>query len=219
MPAMVPWHPVHTPPALAPGTLHIWRLPQQVSPADRVLLDDHETARAGRMPVQAASEWQATRIGLRKILGAYTGQPAADLRFVPDAAGKPHLPAGPEFNLSHTRGMALLAVSLAPVGVDVEPLRAPRNAREIAARVFDTATQQQLACLDEDARADGFIRAWTAMEARQKCLGQGVFGQRVAPEQVGVHHVTPGAGYVACIAWQPPSVSPEFHWMTFPSCQ
>lgn len=216
---MVSWQPAHTPPALSPGTLHIWRLAHTVQPADLALLDADETARARRMPTEAAREWQATRVCLRKILAGYTGRHPADLRFDANPDGKPQLSGGPEFNLSHTRGQALLAVGVTPVGIDVEPLRLPRNAKQIAARVFDPASQRQLSGLEGDALAMAFTRAWTALEARQKCIGQGIFGQRAAPADTGIKHVEPAENYVACIAWQPPSLAPTVEWLAFPSCQ
>lgn len=76
--------------------------------------------------------------------------------------GKPYFPAFPciHFNLSHSRGAAVCALSGAPVGVDVELLRpAPRR---LAAGMTDEA----------------FFRLWTAKEATVKLRGQGIIACR-----------------------------------------
>lgn len=91
-------------------------------------------------------------------------------------AGKPFFPDLPQlhFNLSHTKGWSLCALSDRPVGVDIERIR-PR--REALVRY----------CLsDEEYRSyDGtwkdFYRFWTLKEARCKQLGQTLWPPRKWP--------------------------------------
>ena len=76
-----------------------------------------------------------------------------------DAGGRPFLPEWPGLflSLSHTAGAAVLALSDAPVGVDVERLRAipPRLGRDFAGG------------------EETFWRRWTAAEAAAKREGRG----------------------------------------------
>ena len=81
--------------------------------------------------------------------------------------GKPFFPEMPllHFNISHTKGWSLCAISNKPVGVDIEVLR-PR--REGLFRYCLTETEYE--------RFDGtwqdFYRIWTLKEAWCKYLGQ-----------------------------------------------
>lgn len=78
------------------------------------------------------------------------------------AGGKPYFPQYPHvhFNLSHSHGAAVCALSGAPVGVDVEVLRTP---------------PQRLAA---GMGAEAFFRLWTAKEATVKLLGLGIAALR-----------------------------------------
>ena len=81
------------------------------------------------------------------------------LSLAKDAGGRPFLPERPGLflSLSHTEGAAVLALSDAPVGVDVERLRAipPRLGRDFAGG------------------EETFWRRWTAAEAAAKREGRG----------------------------------------------
>ena len=76
--------------------------------------------------------------------------------------GKPWFPAFPHihFNLSHSRGAAVCALSDAPVGIDIEVLREPP--RRLAAGMG----------------AEEFFRLWTAKEATVKLRGQSILACR-----------------------------------------
>jgi len=74
-------------------------------------------------------------------------------RFDPQALrvagnGKPFLPGGPHFNLSHSGKFAMCAVSTSPVGCDIEEI---------------------VPLEDEVLRQIGSIGEWTLAEARYKC--------------------------------------------------
>ncbi len=77
---------------------------------------------------------------MRWVLSRYLGRPADDLRITAASGGKPYLDMpGPrlEFNLSHSRHIALLAVSAShAVGIDVESHRTIDDPQRIARRVF-----------------------------------------------------------------------------------
>ena len=81
--------------------------------------------------------------------------------------GKPTLPGGPQFSLSHSGQLAVLAVSDAPVGIDVEK---PRPVRDTVARRY--FREDELAWMAGDEKR--FFHLWTRKEAVLKCCGRGL---------------------------------------------
>ncbi|TFL18395.1 4'-phosphopantetheinyl transferase family protein [Jannaschia formosa] len=142
------------------------RLAAHLSPA--------EAARAARFA--RAGLGNAFRVGrgrMREILARWTGSAPDALQFEEGAAGKPRLQQGPCFNLSHSAGIACLAVHPdRPLGVDIE---APRPVEEgVAARFFSAAERAELAALSPELWRAGFFRCWTRKEAVVKALGLGM---------------------------------------------
>ena len=76
--------------------------------------------------------------------------------------GKPYFPDFPEvhFNLSHTIGAVLVALSGEPVGVDIEHIR-PVSERAMR-RLADVTTER------------AFFQSWVRREARVKRTGSGI---------------------------------------------
>ncbi len=72
-----------------------------------------------------------------------------------------------EFSLSHSDGAIAVAVSRAPVGVDIEALSAHTSER-LYERVFTEEELAEYNALPEDKRREYFISAWTAKEAAFK---------------------------------------------------
>jgi len=86
--------------------------------------------------------------------------------------GKPFLPGGPEFNISHSEGMVVLAVSQrGAVGIDIEKIRAV-NIEDFSRYVPEVAN------LPEDYDVDQvntlFFDCWTQKEAVLKGYGTGL---------------------------------------------
>lgn len=156
----------------------VWDLAPAAVDLDRLrgVLTPDETARADRF-VKASDRiaFCAGRGVLREILASYIGRGAADLRFSYCAHGKPSLSGGPVFNLSHSKGVACLAVNSGPdcaLGVDIEAVRPIEDA--VAARFFSPAEYAALASLPASQWQDGFFRCWTRKEAFVKACGQGL---------------------------------------------
>ncbi len=171
------------PPSLPPTEIHVWGILMQ--PDDTVAtflscLSDDETQRASRL-ISAARrlEFLAARSALRFILAGYTGQPAKDLQFHLNEWGKPFLK--PEeaglirFNMSHSHGRALIAVSRGrEVGVDLETARPRLNIMQLAERFLG---REDLACLhaaDPAHLPALFRRLWVVREAVAKAHGTGL---------------------------------------------
>ena len=81
---------------------------------------------------------------------------------------------GCEFSLSHGDGVVAVAVSSAPVGVDVQRVLAPRH-ENFARRVLNEAEYAHYEGLCEEERLSYLSGAWTAKEALFKMRGEASF--------------------------------------------
>jgi 4'-phosphopantetheinyl transferase len=189
-------------PELSEGVVDVWRADLTAvedAMCDELLSDD-ERARAQRMRSERSRRlWSRSRGVLRALLGRYLDMDPAALRFATAARGKPALlertpRAGvtraelaskstlpPQFNLSHSDGIALYAIAAGPsLGIDVEVDRRPIDEVAIAARTFGAAEASRLRALDAGTCRREFLQAWVRHEARLKCLGVGIGWQRTA---------------------------------------
>lgn len=159
-------------------------------------LDLAERQRAARFVFERdRRRFVASRLALRRILGAALGVAAAALVIDAPPLQRPRLAgaADVDFNLSHSGSLALVALSrAAPLGIDVETWRAVPDAAALAARLFTVAERAQMeAVVAGPAQAVDFDRAfltcWTRKEAVLKSTGAGL---AVEPGSVDVG-VTP----------------------------
>jgi 4'-phosphopantetheinyl transferase len=113
---------------------------------------------------------------VRAVLSRYAGRAPAELRFAVGEHGRPELLDAPvRFNLSHTRGWAVLAVSGgADVGVDVEEVRADRELIAVADRFFSPSETAELRALLAPRQPDRFFDYWTLKESYIKARGLGL---------------------------------------------
>jgi 4'-phosphopantetheinyl transferase len=119
----------------------------------------------------------ATRLTLRKLLGARIGVSPKNLAFIATERGKLELSDYPllSFNVSHSGNAALLVISdRRIVGVDLEFLDPLLNWREIAALVCTVDEQRVLQAAPEAMQCELFIRYWVAKEAILKATGVGI---------------------------------------------
>jgi 4'-phosphopantetheinyl transferase len=170
---------------LSPGEIHVWRAgldcSQSILSRYAATLAADEKARAERFVFERdRNRFIAARGILRQLLGRYLHREPANLRFAYHAKGKPFL-AHPatnrplEFNIAHSRGLALLAFSFDfPLGVDIEFVRSDIAAEEIAERYFSPQEVVELLSLPPVARAEGFFLGWTRKEAYVKAIGGGL---------------------------------------------
>lgn len=112
-------------------------------------------------------EFLASHIGLRQVLSHYGYQDNAP--FALGANGKPSLPGAPCFSLSRTPRAALVAVSNAAIGVDLERQRAV-NLSE--AQILEAGRRLRQKGSFADITT---LQVWTAVEAWVKHHGQSMF--------------------------------------------
>jgi 4'-phosphopantetheinyl transferase len=154
------------------------------------------------------------RAALRRLLGVWLELAPVAVPIECGPHGKPRCPGGPEFNVSHSGDLILLALHPSrPVGVDVERPRPGLAWRPIARRVLPPAECEALEALaaagSEAAAADAFLLAWCRLEARLKARGEGFAGLAglagaAAGEAGGcLWDVAAPAGYRAAVALAP----------------
>jgi 4'-phosphopantetheinyl transferase len=189
------WHPAAGPPPApqgeAAGSLPVVLLldrrdPLAPQPAAELYasLDEPERQRHAALRRPADRErflWG--RGGLRLLLGSWLTLPPAAVPLAVGRHGKPHCPGGPEFNISHSGDLILLAIHPGrPVGVDVEQARPGLDWRPIARRTLPPEALARLEALPEARQPDGFLGEWCRLEARLKALGTGLVGlETLAP--------------------------------------
>lgn len=219
---------------LGAGEVHVWRVDLTLSPEDEVRrtasLAADERQRAGRfLSLPARAQFVAARSGLRAILAGYLGRPPGDIALRPGPVGKPELadsgPAPLFFNLSHSRDLALVALTrTTEIGVDVEQARLRETADQLAERFFHPNEVAALRALPPGLRAAGFFNAWTRKEAFLKATGKGISygiervevtlapgdpprvlsvnGDRGAAGSWSLEALAPAPGYVGAVAMQ-----------------
>jgi 4'-phosphopantetheinyl transferase len=115
---------------------------------------------------------------LRHVLAGYAKCTAASLCFARGPQGKPELATNDRnvrFNLSHSHGLAVIAVSYSrEVGVDVELFRPEFAGQNVAERHFSPSEIRELQNLPEELKTEGFFCCWTRKEAYVKARGPGL---------------------------------------------
>jgi 4'-phosphopantetheinyl transferase len=146
------------------------------APSLVTLLDGHERERLTRLRRAAdRGRYLAAHALVRLALGG-DGTTAAALTFDRTCAcgephGKPVLPGGPGFSLSHAGD--LVGVAVCPdgaVGLDVEQLRPLTDLAAMAGHVHSPAELARHGTPDQET----FFRAWTRKEALLKATGEGL---------------------------------------------
>lgn len=227
------WDPPSEKLSLPNDAVHVWRatLDQSASCRERFwqTLAEDERARADRFHFPRDREHFVVARGvLRAILARYLNTEPGRLSFCYSAYGKPALlkeASGDalRFNLSHSHGLALYAVTRdRELGIDVEHLRPHLADRQIAERFFSPGEVAVLLALPQYQQREAFFHCWTRKEAYIKARGEGLslpldqFEVSLAPGEpaalLSTHanpseasrwsmlELTPGPGYVGALA-------------------
>jgi 4'-phosphopantetheinyl transferase len=148
----------------------------------RELLSDEERAREGRfLRGQDRQQFLLTRVLVRTVLSRYVAVSPGQWRFSTLEHGKPAIEndaarqAGLSFNIAHTHGLVVLAVSKErALGVDVERLARKPVSLQIAERYFAPEEVAALVALPREQQMSRFFDYWTLKEAYIKARGMGL---------------------------------------------
>lgn len=221
------------------GEIHLWRAwldqPECCVSGFGPVLSQDEIDRAARFHFATGrGRFIAGRAMLRVILSHYVRVQPSQLRFAYGNFGKPWLcyPSGTgiHFNLSHSDGIALFAVSLeTAVGVDVERARVVPEADAIVARYFSSREMSDWCSISCAERPQAFLKVWTRKEACLKASGRGLsglspripVGETGAPRRTSckmdtfetppdcvLHDLAPAPGFVGALACVDPCPRP-----------
>lgn len=217
---------------LTNNEVHVWRASLNLTESSLQSLQHSLTAdersRADRFHFQKDQEYFIAARGLlRAILSHYLGITPSHLRFCYSANGKPALSnhGGDRlrFNLSHSHGLALYAITRhREVGIDLERIRADFLWEDLAKQCFSPQENTTLRSLPASLRHRAFFSCWTRKEAYVKATGKGLvlpldqFDVSLAPGEPAallrtewdleeaarwsLQELIPGPGYVAALA-------------------
>ena len=144
-------------------------------------LCDAERQRAGRFHFDRdRRRFVVARARLRQLLAARLGVRPEWVTLAYGKNGKPALAqrfadTDWRFNVAHCDDVAVYAFSPGrEIGIDIEAIRAVREADDIAARFFSRRENQAYLALAPGDKPLGFFNCWTRKEAFVKALGDGL---------------------------------------------
>ena len=224
------WQTPPSAPNLEPETAHVWAVSTDrqtlLAYALAEILSEDENERANRFRFDKDRlAFISARGSLRVILAQYLKCEPTDLSFSYGEHGKPRLTSewadsGLRFNLSHSSGVALVAICCERnIGVDVEHVdRRMGNRMQIAKRFFAPKEYEALGALPDEVQQRAFFYCWTRKEAFIKAVGKGLsypltdfevnldtdahllYLAEGCAAQWTLRHLDPGDGYVGAVA-------------------
>ena len=117
---------------------------------------------------------------LRTILGRYANIEPKQLQFCYGSRGKPALTNTVtggmlHFNLSHSQGLALYAVTRdRQIGIDIEHMHQTSDVEQLAKRFFSNREYTVIRSLPSSQKQEAFFNGWTRKEAYLKATGEGL---------------------------------------------
>jgi 4'-phosphopantetheinyl transferase len=163
--------------------IHVWGFQLDHDQNDMPdVLSREEQDRASRfVSIRHKGEFVAARTTLRAVLSRYCGCPPGALVLRTTASGKPFLDAPGSsseritFNLSHSRGRAVIAIAKdKEVGVDLEQIRPDIEAARLARRFLSQKDRSWIESGENGLQPERFLQVWVALEAVFKADGTGV---------------------------------------------
>ena len=174
---------------LTSAEIHLWlTLPDAINEPDllsayRALLNAAEKEQASRYYFATdRHRYLVTRALVRTVLSRYLAVDAKDWAFSTNTYGRPEI-ANKEasdcslsFNISHTQGLIVLAVTKGcSLGVDVENVAARKVSIDIANRYFAAQEVEALNAVSPGQQQYRFYEYWTLKESYIKARGMGLY--------------------------------------------
>ena len=158
-----------------------------------------ELARADRFyQKKDRNRFIISRWALRSIIGKYLGKQPKAVEFEAGKNKKPHIKndrINLHYNMSHSGGHVLIAVTNSAIGVDIEFINNDFGYSEVLAYNFSADEIQYIKEVDHISR---FFKLWTRKEAITKATAQGLdCDLRLLPGLDGAYKVQ--AGIIASV--------------------
>ena len=116
---------------------------------------------------------------VRKILARYLSCHESDIQMAFGERGKPRIESPKSnlyFNLSHSKGVAILALSNDDIGVDLEEVRPDVSMQKIVHRFYSSEIFEKIQTLPTaNERTQFFFKLWVFSEALVKGNAQSIF--------------------------------------------
>lgn len=211
---------------LDPNEIQIWRLPLEDAQGAfegcrRILSRDERNQADRKLPGRVRNEFIYGRACLRILLSLNLGTAASSVLIASSQYGKPYLCEDPalNFNVSHSHGMVLIALSKqGGVGIDLECRNERTQVMKLAPRVLSPTEIDRLISLNTDAGSRYFHQVWTRREAIVKADGRGLslpltsfdlpdepsynMPVRVEDKLYYLNDIVAGEGYMSAIAME-----------------
>ncbi len=192
--------------SLRKNQIALWYIPfiSNISINEQICSTQEVTRASRYLRKKQGKQFLYFKVAVRAILGHYLEIAPKQLIFKNQHNGKPYLADfNLQFNLSHCQEMAILAVSqTTALGVDIEKEQLSPQWQGIAEKMFEAPQVQNLLALEGKKRTSAFCAYWTALEARQKCLGSGLFKEKAEPKWFAIRYFYDLPTYTICLAWQ-----------------
>ena len=201
----------------------------EVTGSDVGLLSAEESERASRFHFRRdKTRFVNRRCFLRRCLGHYLECDPGSIEFVCETRGKPRLSRSfakseLHFNLSHSAGLALLALTKnRSIGVDVEKIRPWNDLEQLVSQCFSPRETIAFRNLPQSEASKAFSRLWTRKEAWLKATGEGITeslrqievsfcpgelprlldikGNPAEAKEWSLHDLSPAPGFTAAVA-------------------
>ena len=146
-------------------------------------------------------EREHVRAIARLLLAPQLGVEPERVDIMRTAMGKPYIANDPalHYSVSHSRGHAMVALTrVAPLGVDLERVRAVAHAEQILTRFFPQHQIDEI--LSDDRRDLRFVQSWTEAEARVKARGAGMWRVATPDERAVLRPLRAPDGFAASVA-------------------
>ncbi len=163
---------------IKPDHIHLWHIDLTL-PIDNTLLSPVELKCYQQFKLATRKqEYGLSRVALRQILARYLDIDPHAIVYEYNQFGKPNVAGSVQFNLSHTKDTAVIAVALHDIGVDIESCqRTIANTKALAKRFFHPNELQWILAHPISEQTTCFLRCWSAKEAIIKAIGTGLSQQ------------------------------------------
>lgn len=165
--------------SLSSNDIHVWQADLDDARWDiySEVLSKDEREKADRFHTfRLRQRYQRCRSVCRVLLGRYSSQSPASLIFRYGPFGKPEVADRQwHFNVSHSRNVALVAVAMHPIGIDVEFVNSEKvNVDELINVICHPSEKDKLALLSGSEQRLQLLQIWTQKESYLKALGLGL---------------------------------------------